>query len=459
MMQVVSEGPLRITKATIEAAWRRRAPGRRLVVRDAECRGLALVVNATAMTWTYSFKPRGRDPETGRRWPSQSVTIGTPGSHTPDAARDAASKAKGAVKSGGNPAHERKTAMAARAEREGRTVDRMLDLYMKALPKRPRLRGKGGLLSERHVSYELAHARAAAETMRIGGLPVSDVTTAHVRTLLTAEAARPATARHRLGALSRFFDWLQEEAAILANPCAMVGKRQRRIVVEARKDYLAPENLARLWHAAGTLPDVHRDLSRFLLAVPCRRGEAARMNWAHLDLRSAIWIIPSAHAKNRDAHRLHLPALALSILRARWEATGRPAAGLVFPAPVSGKAIDTFADMKRRLDRAVAAAADRIGQASDGPAVRFPAWRWHDLRRSFATALAEAGVAEAVADAVLNHRQAATRGGVLGVYQQAKRWPEQQAAMMRWGEVLAAAIEGRPAPAGQVVALQSVTAA
>ena len=36
---------------------------------------------------------------------------------------------------------------------------------------------------------------------------------------------------------------------------------------------------------------------------------------------------------------------------------------------------------------------------------------------------------ETVVDAVLNHRQAATRGGVLGVYQRAQRWPEQVAAM------------------------------
>jgi hypothetical protein len=85
------------------------------------------------------------------------------------------------------------------------------------------------------------------------------------------------------------------------------------------------------------------------------------------------------------------------------------------------------------------------------------------MRRSFATALGEAGVPEPVVDAVLNHRQAATRSGVLGVYQRAARWPEQCAAMERWGSILAAAIAGElehdPAPAdgdagGQVVQLR-----
>ncbi len=72
-------------------------------------------------------------------------------------------------------------------------------------------------------------------------------------------------------------------------------------------------------------------------------------------------------------------------------------------------------------------------------------WTWHDFRRSFATALGEAGIPEAVADAILNHRQAATRGGVLGVYQRASRWPEQVNAMRMWERLVAAAIEGRAA--------------
>ena len=74
-------------------------------------------------------------------------------------------------------------------------------------------------------------------------------------------------------------------------------------------------------------------------------------------------------------------------------------------------------------------------------------WTWHDFRRSFATALGEAGIPEAVADAILNHRQSATRGGVLGAYQRASCWPEQMRAMAKWGRLLTAAIEGKPAMA------------
>ena len=69
-MQVTSDGPTKITKATIDAVWRRRKAGRRLIVRDRDCRGLALIINATSMAWSYAYRPRGADPDTGKRWPN-----------------------------------------------------------------------------------------------------------------------------------------------------------------------------------------------------------------------------------------------------------------------------------------------------------------------------------------------------------------------------------------------------
>lgn len=166
---------------------------------------------------------------------------------------------------------------------------------------------------------------------------------------------------------------------------------------------------------------------RFLIAVPCRRGEATNMDWRHVDLQGKIWAQPAHLTKNGDAHRLHLHTLAWNILGSRHGSAGRPKEGLVFPGPRSGKAIDTFTNIKAALTKA---APDLIG------------WWFHDMRRSFVSALAEAGIPEVVADAMLNHRQSATRGGVLGVYQRASRWPEQVQAMELWGQLLTAALAG-----------------
>jgi integrase len=143
---------------------------------------------------------------------------------------------------------------------------------------------------------------------------------------------------------------------------------------------------------------VWRDFARFLIVVPCRRGEAARLEWSHLDLVAAEWRQPSHMTKNRDPHRLHLHPLALDALHARHAATGGK--GLVFPAPVSGGVMDTFSAIKQSL----------------ADATEMPGWTWHDFRRSFATALGEAGIVE-------------------------------NKAMELWGRCLAAAIEGREAGA------------
>src|SRR4051812_40933671 len=107
-MRVVSEGPTRITKATIDAAWRRRAPDQRLILRDRDCRGLALIVNATSMTWSFAYRTRGTNAQTGQRWPNRTVTIGNPATHSPDDARAEANRVKGRAAAGADPAAERK---------------------------------------------------------------------------------------------------------------------------------------------------------------------------------------------------------------------------------------------------------------------------------------------------------------------------------------------------------------
>ncbi len=191
------------------------------------------------------------------------------------------------------------------------------------------------------------------------------------------------------------------------------------------------------------------------------------MEWSHLDLPAAEWRQPDRLTKNQDPHRFRLHDLALGILRERRQAladiqvgvdavkaarnasTNGRVAGLVFPAPRSGQPIDTFSDLKAALTAATSPKEGEDGTPLTG-------WTWHDFRRSFATALGEAGIPEFVADAVLNHRQSATRGGVLGVYQRASRWPEQARAMEFWGRLLAAAIEGREAGA-EVLHLQART--
>jgi integrase len=445
-MRVISEGPTKITKATIDGAWRRRKADNRLIIRDKDCRGLGLIVSATSMAWSYAYRPRGVDPLTGRRWPNRTITLGNPETHSPDDARSEANRIKGQAAAGGDPAAERRASAAAAQRLRGNTLARLAEQYARALPRRSKMRGSG-LPCSAYVSNEVAQVARALVAMDASATPATNLTVDDVRRLLTV-ATDERNLRARFGALSRFLDWAQDAGHIPANPCALIGRTRRPKAPQPRAHYLRPAELARLWKAAEHLDEaVWRDIARFLIAIPCRRGEAARLEWTHVDLAAAEWRQPGHMTKNRDPHRLHLHSLAMDVLRSRHEATGGK--GLVFPAPKSGDPVDTFTALKTALADATTMAGDEYGLALTG-------WTWHDFRRSFATALGEAGIPETVADAVLNHRQSATRGGVLGVYQRASRWPEQIRAMELWGRLLAAAIEGREAGA-EVVPLQART--
>lgn len=262
--------------------------------------------------------------------------------------------------------------------------------------------------------------------MEAADTPVAEITGAANRSILGALADQPARARAGFGSLSRFFDWCQDEDRVVTNPCAALPKTRRRRGISARTHVVGMGDLARLWRAADMLPPAASGLARFLIAILWRRREAARLDWSHLDLAGAVWTMPGAITKNGDPHRVHLPPTALTILQRRHAEVRHPRAGLVFPAPRSARSVDTFSILKAALDVASGVSGGRS----------------HDPRRSFATARAVAGTAKPLADAILNHRQAATRGGVRGVYQRASRWPEQVQGMSLWDRMLTSAIDG-----------------
>jgi integrase len=439
-MRVVSE-TAKITRSTIDAAGRRKAPGQRIIIRDTLRPGLALIVGSKRMTWVFFYRPRGVDSRTGKRWLNQGIPLGIPEELSIDDARLAANDLNGEAKRGGDPAAARKSQMAANNERRSNTVDRLIEDYIKELPARAKLRGKGRI-SEGHAREEASHVRAAVGAMQAGSKPIGGVDASDLRKLLRADPEHPNAARHRFGAINRFFDWCLDDRLITVNPCSTIAKRSRPRAPDSRADYLKLDELAQLWHAAGSAEDlanVHVDFVRFLITIPCRRGEAAQMEWQNVDLGAAIWSQPAHMTKNKEPHRLHLHPLARDILHARHEAAGRPRTGLVFPAPRSGKAIDTFTDIKAGL----------VKTAPD-----LPEWRFHDTRRSFVSSLAKAAIPEVVADAILNHRQAGTRAGVLGTYQRETHWDEQIRATQLWGRLLSAAIMGSDTDS-DVVSLQN----
>jgi integrase len=154
-----------------------------------------------------------------------------------------------------------------------------------------------------------------------------------------------------------------------------------------REHFLAGDEVARLTAALAE----HRDpqaanIIRMLLLTGARRGEVLAMRWADLDLEAGVWVKPSAHTKQKKAHRVPLSAPALQLL------AGIPQAGeYVFPGRSGGHRVEIKGNWQ-----------------AIRKAARLEGVRVHDLRHSYASILASAGLSLPVIGALLGHTQAQT---------------------------------------------------
>jgi integrase len=154
---------------------------------------------------------------------------------------------------------------------------------------------------------------------------------------------------------------------------------------------------------------------RILLLTGQRRGELALARWRDIDFEAKTWTIPAAHSKTGIAHLL----------------------------PLSPDATKEFERLKRIADRSSYVMPTEDGEAPCDPklitrvvarnlkslaehAVR--AFTPHDLRRTCRTGLAKLGVADAVAERVLNHAAL----GMAGVYNKHNYLDEMRLALDKW---------------------------
>jgi hypothetical protein len=396
---------------------------------------VALIDDATKLRVFY--RPLGKDAA-GKRFATSSVTVKID-PNNPEAALDEVQEIRKAVREGRHPGQERRQKVAKNIADRLDTVDEACKRYSEWLPHRRLLRGKGKL-KPATVRNELADLRNAIESASLGRRSVASLGKADVMRVLEACAGQENAARHRFNALSKFCARMTSLGLLAQNPCLLVDKVDRPRSGGSRNRAPRLNEWAAVWNGVEPMNDSWRDFVRTDIALPARRNEIASMDFSDVDFERAAWTIPGKITKNGDPHALHLHRLVFDLLKVRHEAAGEPASGLVFPAPRTGKRIVAFSALKRAVDRLVPQVKD---------------WSWHDARRSFASTLGEHGVAESVADAILNHRQSTSRPGVLGVYQKSSRMPEQIAAMQRWGALLEAAIKGETAPADNAVSLHA----
>lgn len=189
---------------------------------------------------------------------------------------------------------------------------------------------------------------------------------------------------------------------------------------KARLRVLSEAEIRTLWVgldrlSAGKRPKVSRVFAvalKILLVTAQRRGELAAAEWAHLTLegRTPEWRI--ADNKSDRPHVVPLSPLAVELFGELTNETP-----LVFPSKDTDEA-----NVER--DRSFTKAARKARAL-----LEMDDWRPHDLRRTARTQMAKLGVADAVAERVLNHGPA---DPMIGVYNQHAYAKEMRVALALW---------------------------
>jgi integrase len=342
-------------------------------------------------------------------------------------ARKRARSAQASIDDGHDPAGERQAAKAERTD----TVAALAEDYLK--------------------KHAHKHKRSAGEDERILNadvLPawrdksVRDLTRRDVRALVEDVADRAPIMANRVLALVRKMlnfavdhDWLE------GNPAARVQKPAREV---ARERVLTDDELRRVWRVLSNPPSttdkpapgrarakgadddplcpISAPLAALLkvrLLTAQRGGEVMRMRWTDLDVDSKWWTIPGTDTKNGEPHRVPLTERALELIRGQQKEDDDRE--YVF--------VGQGASLRDRAKKAPAALARVLG-------IEF---RGHDLRRTAATRMAEAGIPRDHIAKVLNHVEGGPRA--TRVYDRHTYDREKRRALETWARVLKGILE------------------
>ncbi|WP_294532951.1 site-specific integrase [uncultured Rhodoblastus sp.] len=343
------------------------------------------------------------------------VTLGTVETLDADAARKAAKEVLAKVHLGHDPQADKIEAR--KPKPKELTVGDAVETYLQFAEQR--------LKPSTYYGVDL-HLRKHWKALHIREL--RGVARQHVATELgkIATNSGPIGANRSRAALSAFFSWAMGEGLADANPVIGTNKAANEV---ARDRVLTDGEIGLIWRHAGG--GDYGAIVRVLILTGQRREEVGGMLWSELDLDVGIWRIGAARTKNARPHDVPLAVAAVSILKGLIRREGRD---LVFGA--GDGSFSGWSKGKSALDGRITNAPGQTGEGA-----KLTPWRLHDLRRTCATRMADLGVLPHVIEAVLNHISG-SRAGVAGVYNRSSYTAEKKAALILWGDHVAAMVEG-----------------
>jgi integrase len=232
---------------------------------------------------------------------------------------------------------------------------------------------------------------------------------------------KPSGARERemSGALGGLFNWLlRHRGAVDVDPTAALPGAQP----SAERDrVLTDDELRAVWSACDMVNPAFAGVIKVMALTGQRRGEVEGMRWDELSDDCRTWTIPGSRTKNKQTHVVSLSSAVRELIGNRD--SEKP--GFVFTT--DGRThVSGFGKVKDRIDTVV----------------KFKApWRFHDLRRTAVTGMAEIGIQPHIIEAVINHKSG-HKGGIAGIYNKAEYAEPKRKALERWAMHVAAVVTG-----------------
>jgi integrase len=310
-------------------------------------------------------------------------------------ARRLAAQAVYEIQIGTDPRDKRKS----EERKSANTLQAVCERYLK--------REGAGLRSARQ--RECALRRLAFPVL--GHRPIDSIKRTEISHLLDAiqDKNGPRAADLVLSYLRKIFNWYAVNYSDTFTSPIVPGMGRYNYSERRRKRILSDDEIRQLWQATADGGPLS-SLMRFLLLVGCRRSEGAEIEWSEIDGNQ--WTLPASRHKNKKVDLLRpLSKAALDIINAQPRIDGSP-----FVFTTTGRAAIGFNSVARRFLNSF---------RSD--------WTVHDLRRTFRSLAARAGVDFEVAERCIGHMPS----GLVQTYNQHRYMQE----MVRAFEAVAALID------------------
>jgi integrase len=392
-----------LTHRSIEALRPAEAPYR---VPDQRCKGLAVRVAPSGVkTWDLSYRIRGT-AQTRR------LSLGRITDVSLAQARERANELTSAARGGRDLVGEEGEARDAAASRI--TVEKLVDLYLR-----------------RRVVGRLRTAKSIESRLRRTLAPIlqryaADICRRDMRALLDSisDRGQGREAEKRRQVCTAMFRWALSQDIVETDPTAGLTPYDRG---SPRDRVLTVEEIGLVWKWLDTdaLSLEAADILKLGLLIGARCGEISGLRAEEIDRQKWVWTLPAARSKNGCQRVTPIVGLAREMLEARLSGVEK---GPLF-----------------LLEKGVVVTSAHIGhylltRRTTLPIVVFTS---HDLRRTFATMLAEMGIALDLVAAIVGHESGGKDTRTLvRHYVHTDRLEQKVLALRAWDERLKAIVTG-----------------